>query len=92
MIAAAYDDKMLVEGIFVGWSGSNPTLVAEEVRLTSDLAPVETVESARGDRALPYTTNGPTQELIEGKYRPGAEASWVSNRDSFPEREPAGGS
>jgi hypothetical protein len=68
-LASVNVQHILVDAFFVGWRDDKvPILIWQKIHLDEGTSsPVHTSRQVLPYRDLPYTTNGETQELIEGR-------------------------
>lgn len=78
-------EHVLVDAFVAGWQGGIPVLYWEKVGLdVSNPNPIRQTEQFLGLRALPYTTNGETQSLIEGRRAAESAKLWKDKSLQFP--------
>jgi hypothetical protein len=85
-LAAANSQNILVRGMFVGFTGKQAVLVVRDVYLDEKaLPPILEKSMSLPERSLPYTSNGITQELIEGHSarKATADAAWLKLSSSI---------
>ena len=86
-LAQANDQNILLLGMFVGFQGGKALLLLEFVYLDEHgLQPILHKELLLPARKLPYSSNGITQELIDGHSArsKSAEAAWLKKSSSVP--------
>jgi hypothetical protein len=89
-LAASNRQHMLVLGTFAGWDEhEDATLIFEWIYLNPGTSSIENRNFVLPSRALPYTTNATTQDLIEGNsYRSTRlVANWQLASESYPSPE-----
>jgi len=81
-LAKANAENILLAGFFVGFQGGQSTLIVDMVYLdeTKFLTPILDKQFVLSPRDLPYTSNGITQELIEGNSEraTASQSSWAT--------------
>ena len=86
-LAKANDQNILLVGMFVGFQGGKALLLFEFVYLDEHgLQPILRKQLVLPARKLPYSSNGITQDLIDGhsERAKSAEAAWLKKSSSIP--------
>ncbi len=85
-LAKANTQNVLLVGLFVGFQGGQSTLIMQTVYLdeTQLLTPILDKQVVLSARDVPYTSNGITQELIEGNSEraTASQSAWAAKSKS----------
>lgn len=86
-LAQVNSEHVLLEGLFAGFQAGQAILILRYVYLNEgSLSPILDSKTVVPVRTLPYTSNGITQELIEGhsERTEAAKAAWKNKLASIP--------
>jgi hypothetical protein len=90
-LAKANTQNVLLVGLFVGFQGGQSTLIMQTVYLDESqfLTPILDRQIVLSARDVPYTSNGITQELIEGNSEraSASQSTWAAKSKSVPASE-----
>ncbi len=93
-LAKANSQNILLVGLFVGFPEGQATLVIQMVYLDEkQLTPILDKQVLLPARDVPYTSNGITQELIEGNSEraTASQSAWAEKSKTASASEPAAG-
>ena len=86
-LAKTNDQNVLLVGVFAGFQGGKALLLMRIVYLDEHFPPaIRDRQVSLSERKLPYSTNGITQELVEGNSdrRRATDAAWTKKSRSIP--------